>query len=39
MEMTQLEVSAVLKVDGAVDELCDLDLALVGGGVGDVILA
>jgi hypothetical protein len=39
MEMTKPEVAAVQKVDLAVIELNELELAMIGGGVGDVILA
>lgn len=38
MEMTKPEVAAVLKVEEVVKELNELELAIVGGGVGDVIL-
>ena len=38
MEMTKPEVAAVLKIEEAVKELNELELAIVGGGVGDVIL-
>jgi hypothetical protein len=43
MEMTKPEVAAVLatiaQVEHVVKELNDLELALVGGGVGEVVLA
>ena len=38
MEMTKPEVAAILKIQENVKELTELELALVGGGVGDVIL-
>ena len=42
MEMTKPEVAALLaavnKVEEAARDLSDLELALVGGGVGDIIL-
>jgi hypothetical protein len=39
METTKPEVSALLKLEETIRDLNELDLALVGGGVGDVILA
>jgi hypothetical protein len=39
MELTKPEVSALLKLEETVKDLNELELALVGGGVGDVILA
>ena len=39
MELTKPEMAAVQVVDKAVTELTDLELVLVGGGVGEVILA
>ena len=38
MEITKSEVAAVNAVESAVIELNDLELAMIGGGVGDVIL-
>jgi hypothetical protein len=42
MEITKPEVSAifavVIEIETAVRELNDLELAMIGGGVGDVIL-
>ena len=38
MEITKPEVAAVLKVEEAVKELNELELAMVGGGIGDVVL-
>ena len=42
MEITKPEVAAVFaavaKIDEAVKELNDLDLVLIGGGVGDILL-
>jgi len=38
MEITKPEVAAVARVDESVQVLTDLELALVGGGVGEVIL-
>ena len=42
METTKPEVAAVIaavvKIEGAVKELNDLELALIGGGVGDILL-
>ena len=38
MDMNKPEVTAVAQIEVAVKELSDLELAVVGGGVGDVIL-
>jgi len=43
MEVTKPEVAAVIatiaQIEGAVKELNDLELAMIGGGVGEVVLA
>ena len=38
MDMNKPEVIAVAQIEETVKELNDLELAIVGGGVGDVIL-
>lgn len=38
MEMTTQEASVLQKVEDNVKELDELELAMIGGGVGDVIL-
>ena len=38
MEISKSEVIAVSKVEETAKELTELELAMVGGGVGDVIL-
>lgn len=39
MEISKIEVDAVAKVEEVLTELDELQLALVGGGVGEVVLA
>lgn len=39
MEITKPEVAAIEQVEVMVNELNELELALVGGGVGEVVLA
>ena len=38
MEVTKPEVAAVAKVEEVLKDLNELELALVGGGVGDIVL-
>ena len=39
MEISKMEIGAVVMVEEVVIELDELQLALVGGGVGEVVLA
>ena len=39
MEISKPEIGAVTKVEQVIEQLDDLQLAMVGGGVGEVILA
>ena len=39
MEISKPEIGAVAKVEEVIEQLDDLQLAIIGGGVGEVILA